>query len=308
MFLGIDTSCYTTSLAVVDTQGRLLSDQRQLLKVPPGQRGLRQADGVFQHLQNLPLLVAQVKADVSKFDLKAIAVSSSPRSLFGSYMPVFVTGLSYARAFANILAVPCYELSHQEGHVLAGLWSAEVDWEEFYALHVSGGTTELLQVNLADRIKILQLGGSTDLHAGQFIDRVGVALGFPFPAGPSLEKLASNAGSRLINVPVAVKGLNISFSGPETYVQRLIKSETVEPALVARGVERCIAESLRQLVRNASQHHGTKPILFVGGVMANKYIRQYLTQNLNLNCAFAEALYARDNAVGAALYALRKAR
>ncbi|NLZ38853.1 MAG: O-sialoglycoprotein endopeptidase [Firmicutes bacterium] len=308
MFLGIDTSCYTTSLAVVDTQGRLLSDRRQLLKVPAGERGLRQSDGVFQHLQNIPLLAAQLKEDIGAFELKAIGVSRSPRPLPESYMPVFVAGLSYAKTIADILAVPCCELSHQEGHILAGAWSAKVDWEEFYALHVSGGTTELLLVNLSDGIKINQLGGSSDLHAGQFIDRVGVALGLPFPAGPALEKLAQHAGGSQIKVPVAVKGLSLSFSGPESFVQRLLQTEKIEPAVVARGLEQCIAESLRRLIDNAVLRYGKKPVLFVGGVMANHYIRQYLTQTLNLECNFAQANYAGDNAVGAALYALYKTK
>lgn len=306
MFLGIDTSCYTTSLAVIDTQGRLLSERRQLLKVPSGQRGLRQAEGVFLHLQNLPQLAAQLKADVGKFQLKAIAASSRPRPQDNSYMPVFVSGLSFAQTLAPILAVPCYELSHQEGHLLAGLWSAKVNWQDFYAFHVSGGTTELLQVSLGEEIKIVELGGSNDLHAGQFVDRIGVALGLPFPAGPALEKLAQNVGSQILKVPTAIKGLNISFSGPESHVQRLVAAAEVEPALLARGVEHCIAQSLCQLVQNAVSKHGVKPVLFVGGVMANLYIRGYLTQKLALECKFAQTRYAGDNAVGAALFARRR--
>lgn len=306
MFLGIDTSCYTTSLAVVDTQGRLLSEARQLLQVPPGERGLRQAKGVWQHLQHLPLLAEQIQAELGPLQLQAVAASSQPRPVAGSYMPVFMAGLSYARSLAAFCGVPCLELSHQEGHLWAGMWSAGVNWDDFYALHVSGGTTELLDVKLQQGVSIVELGGSNDLQAGQFVDRIGVALGLPFPAGPQLEELAQKAGGELVQVPVSVQGLTISFSGPESHVQRLLATGDANPAAVARGVERCIAESLLRIILAARRQHGEKPVLFVGGVMANKFMRKFLAEALDGCCAFAHGSFAGDNAVGAALYAQRQ--
>ncbi|HZK25860.1 MAG TPA: O-sialoglycoprotein endopeptidase [Oscillospiraceae bacterium] len=303
MFLGLDTSCYTTSLAVIDTQGRLLSEARQLLKVPQGERGLRQANGVWQHLQNLPQLAQQLQTEIGPLRLQAVAASSQPRPVAGSYMPVFMAGLSLARSLAALAGVPCIELSHQEGHLWAGLWSAKVRWDDFYALHVSGGTTELLSVKQAERLQIVELGGSADLQAGQFIDRVGVAMGFSFPAGPQLEALAQTAGGEIAQVPVSVQGFNMSFSGPESHVQRLLAGGSVNQAAVARGVELCIAESLRRVIINARQQQGEKPVLLVGGVMANKFIRTFLAEQLDGHCAFAQPRFAGDNAVGAALYA-----
>ena len=179
MFLGIDTSCYTTSLAVVDQQGRLLCEARQMLEVPHGRRGLRQADGVWQHLQHLPQLAAQLQAEIGPLQLQAVAASSRPRPVAGPYMPVFVRAFPLPAAWR-----PCGEFLpgalHQENHLWAGMWSAGIKWDDFYALHVSGGTTELLSVQAAEQLKIVEVGGSADLHAGQFIDRVGVALGLSF--------------------------------------------------------------------------------------------------------------------------------
>ncbi|MCR3922079.1 MAG: O-sialoglycoprotein endopeptidase [Firmicutes bacterium] len=308
MFLGIDTSCYTTSLAVVDTRGRLLSEARTLLTVPQGERGLRQSNGVWQHLQNLPQLAEQIKAEVGAVGLQAVAVSSKPRPLPDSYMPVFAVGLSYARTLATFFNVSCVTLSHQEGHLLAGIWSAQVEWENFYALHVSGGTTELLDVKLVDGMEIIELGGSTDLHAGQFIDRIGVAMGLSFPAGPQLEALATSAGGKIVAVPVAVDGVTMSLSGPESHVQRILATGEADYAAVARGVERCIAESLLRLSNAASKKFGHKPILFMGGVMANHFIRTYLAERIGILCAFADPRFAGDNAVGAAIYAQRHVR
>ncbi|NLM52547.1 MAG: O-sialoglycoprotein endopeptidase [Firmicutes bacterium] len=305
MFLGIDTSCYTTSLAVIDHQGRLLADERKLLVVEQGKRGLRQSEGLFMHVQNLPLLAVALREKLPALKLKAIAASDKPRPVKGSYMPVFTAGASFARTLAGLLHLPFWSLSHQESHILAGVWSAAVSWTDFYVLHVSGGTTEMLAVKIADAIEVKKLGGSADLQAGQFIDRTGVALGLPFPAGPSLEKLAQRA-RRPIKVPVAVKGAEISFSGPESHVQRLIAAKEAAPADIARGVEHCIGESLLTLIKNMLAVHGQKPVLFVGGVMANKYIGSLLQESLGEQCAFAQTAYAGDNAVGAALFARQK--
>ncbi|MCL5981607.1 MAG: O-sialoglycoprotein endopeptidase [Firmicutes bacterium] len=310
MFYGIDTSCYTTSLAVIDDQGRLLDEQRQLLAVEAGARGLRQSEAVFRHLCNLPLLSQELGKTLQGRPLLGVAATTRPRPVEGSYMPVFVVGESFGRALAATLGVPFFALSHQEGHLLAGMWSAGLDWANFLAVHVSGGTTEVLRVSMAEQMVVTELGGSADLHAGQFIDRVGVSLGLPFPAGPYLEKLAAD-GDRgdCLQVPISVAGLRISFSGPESYVQRELVKGDYLPAAVARGVERCVSETLCRLVQNARQASGLERVLFVGGVAANAYIRAHLTENLGgVAVSFASPSLAADNAVGAALYAWQRVR
>lgn len=103
-------------------------------------------------------------------------------------MPVFRAGEGQARAAAALLRVPFYPVSHQEGHVRAAMVDAGIDGgKPFLALHLSGGTTEIL---LCENGRLTLLGGSLDLHAGQLVDRTGVRLHMPFPGGPSLEKLA----------------------------------------------------------------------------------------------------------------------
>ena len=303
MFYGIDTSCYTTSLAVTDAQGRLLCDERKVLDVACGQRGLRQSDGVFQHLQNLPVLAEKLSSASGALRLQAVAASTRPRPVAGSYMPVFTVGSSFGRTLAATLGVPFIALSHQECHILAGQWSAGVNWDDFYALHVSGGTTEILWVESNGGLIIRELGGSADLHAGQFIDRVGVSLGLGFPAGPALEKLALQCVGNPLTVPVAVCDESISFSGPESHVQRAVSAGASSPAAVARGVEECVAQSLWRLIRNIFRKAGVRPVLFVGGVMANSYIRLFLAERLGEGAAFAAPQFAGDNAVGAALFA-----
>lgn len=311
LFWGIDTSCYTTSLAIVDHQEHLIFDGREQLAVQAGERGLRQSEGVFAHLHNLPVLAEKAQELLGDKRIGAVAASTRPRPASGSYMPVFTAGESLARAMAAAARVPFFSLSHQEGHLRAGLWSAGADWSDFLAVQASGGTTELLHVALNSRPPVRELGGSGDLQAGQFIDRVGVALGLPFPAGPHLERLGREAGDEVLAVPVSVSGTTLSFSGPESFVQRAIARGEHSPAAVARGTERAVAEALLRLVNNARKQGRDRAepvprVLFVGGVMANCFIRHYLAGGLGETAVFAAPRWAGDNAVGCALLALHK--
>ena len=303
-FLGIDTSCYTTSVAFLDSAGKLVADLRQPLQVKEGGRGLAQSEMVFQHVRNLPKLFRKLN-DLcgGRLELAAVGVSSSPRSIAESYMPVFVVGESFGQTITSITDAPLYKLSHQESHIFAGVRSA--GWPNntvFLAVHISGGTTEVVRVTVEDKINIEILGGSKDLHAGQFIDRVGVALGLPFPAGSHLESLALKA-EEISNIPVSCKGMQLSFSGPETHVKRCITAGS-NPAALAAGVQQCIAKSLTYIIAAAVKQTKLEEVLVVGGVAANNFIRSYLTSHLNgIRFLFPDNQYSSDNATGAAYFA-----
>ena len=216
-FLGVDTSNYTTSLAVVDEKGSLVAENRRALQVAQGKKGLRQSEALFLHIQNLPKILGDITRSLPgwKKNLRAIAVSTKPRPLEGSYMPVFIPGKSLGLSLASLLEIPYYSLSHQENHLWAGLHSAKgPKSNRFLALHLSGGTSECLDVSLTEkefRFNVEVIGGSNDINAGQFIDRVGVALGLPFPAGPHLEQLALESSVDL-KIPTYHKNGNMSFS------------------------------------------------------------------------------------------------
>jgi N6-L-threonylcarbamoyladenine synthase len=309
LVLGIDTSCYTTSVALLGEDGALVADERRPLAVKAGGRGLAQSEMVFQHTRHLPELFAAAVAKVGgPLELAAAAASVQPRPLLESYMPAFLVGAGYARVIAAAQAVPFVSLSHQEGHILAGAWSAggPVD-ERFLAVHASGGTTEITLVTRgAAGMKVELLGGTSDIAAGQFVDRIGVALALPFPAGPHLEVLAAASRTAPASLPVAVNGLALSFAGPETQAQRLLaKGET--PAAVAAGVQTCIAASLVRLCEAAIAATDVTVILFVGGVLANDFIRERLSAALGAAGArlhFPAPRYSGDNAVGVACFAL----
>lgn len=341
MILGIDTSNYTTSVAVVSKEQQLLFDQRNVLNVAEGERGLQQSAAVFQHLQNLPgLLTAALEAH--RNDISSVCYSAKPRPIEGSYMPVFRTGEGFARAVAAALEVPLRTTTHQEGHIMAGLWSAGFQPRgAFLAMHLSGGTTDLLRVEPTDGGFLIEtLGSSSDLHVGQFVDRIGVKLGLPFPAGPALEGLARGsagweksigrvvesvgltyaeqvaeahqAGESLqfgaLSLPSSVEGYTISFSGPCSAAERQIDGGA-DPAQIAFAVFRCIANSTEKVLKKAMKETKLREILFVGGVAANTLIRQRLVERLghpalNGRLYFAEPGYSRDNAVGVGLLGL----
>lgn len=307
MYLGIDTSAYTSSVAVVDDSKQIIWENRRLLQVPLGEKGLAQSEALFKHIQVLPEIIAEIPSEIWQ-EIKGIGVSTTPRRVEGSYMPVFTVGMAIASSLASALKVDLIPTSHQEGHLVAGLESTDgLDPTEFLAVHLSGGTTEILHVSKdrPGRYTIKILGASSDLHAGQFIDRVGTRLGLPFPAGRDLEKMAFKAspGSASL-LPSSVKGYEMSFSGVESAVQRMIEDKK-KPADLARAVEGCIVRTLAKVLEKAVVETGLNQILLVGGVAANRYIRSELERKLRNQARlhWARTEWSTDNSIGVALIA-----
>ncbi len=301
--LGIDTSCYTTSLALIDPRGGIALDRRILLAVKPGARGLRQSEAVFQHLQNLPKLL-EASLDPEQSGIGLVAFSARPRPVAGAYLPVFQVSASFGETVAKLRGVPWIGLSHQEGHIRAGMHGAEPWLDPFLAWHISGGTTELLRVRpLAHGYDIEKIGGSSDLQVGQFVDRIGVALGMEFPAGPALERLAQRA-ERAEPLPVVTQDRTISFSGPLSAAERKLAAGSGRPEDLARGVFQAIAAALARVTRQAALDYGIGRVLLVGGVASNQLIREQLTaagaqDGIDFRCG-AKGL-SSDSAVGIGL-------
>jgi len=300
--LGIDTSCYTTSAACANEKS-IVFYQGTMLSVPLGGRGLRQSEGLFQHVKQLPDLLESLFAAVDASRVKAVAVSATPTSRADSYMPVFLAGLAQARALSAALSVPLIRVDHQSGHIRAALFGNEtlLDTERFLAAHVSGGTTDLMLVepHREAPYQIEVLGTSADLHAGQFVDRVGVKLSLPFPAGKHLETLAATAEEKNVKLASSVKGTNCSFSGAESAAQRLIG--TVPASELAYGVYDCLARTLGKMFTRASEQYGDLPVLVCGGVASSTILRKLLKDRFHGRLYFGKPEFSSDNAVGVAL-------
>ncbi len=298
--LGIDTSCYTTSLALYD--GGILHDYREPLPVSGGERGLRQSEGFFLHIKRLETMLPALFVRAGRGDIDCICVSSKPRPVEGSYMPVFLAGKAAGAMLAGALGVKLVETSHQEGHLSAALIGNEALIEkQFLALHLSGGTTDLL---LCDGGKISPLGGSLDLHAGQLVDRVGVALGLPFPSGKALEALASSFSGACAAPPSYVSGLSCSFSGVETWLAAMIKNG-VPKEEIAAAVYAVLVNTVDKLVHNAFEQTGLKDALMMGGVASSALFRERLAarcikRKRAYRLHFGAGALSGDNAVGVA--------
>ena len=300
--IGIDTSNYTTSIAFFDgTEGENCS---KLLPVKSGELGLRQSDAVFAHIKSLPELSGRLFSHIGKSPITAVGVSTRPRAVEGSYMPCFLVGLSHATLLSNALHVPLVEVSHQQGHVAASLWSAghlELMDEPHLAWHLSGGTTELLLVEPEGKlVKCTKIGGTTDISAGQLIDRTGQLLGLPFPSGKHLDALSREAAGKDF-FRVKCKDMTFSFSGMQNKVQQYYEAGKNQTETAAYAL-RCVAYGVFHATQQALKAYPGLPVVFSGGVASNTLLRQVLEP---LNPIFAQPQYSTDNAMGVAVLASR---
>ncbi|MBR0424600.1 MAG: O-sialoglycoprotein endopeptidase [Clostridia bacterium] len=302
--LGIDTSCYTTSVACVANQGIVFSE-RTMLSVRFGERGLRQSEGLFQHTKQLAPLIEHLFDRVDRNRIAAVAVSTKPIDSEESYMPVFLAGTTVARSIAAALGVPLIETTHQTGHFRAAMVDHEsLIGTSFYGFHISGGTTDLIRIDSTKNgpYRMERIGTSTDLHAGQFVDRIGVALGLPFPAGKHLEALAASATRKDVKIGSAVQGLNCSFSGAEACAMRILGS--VQKEELAYGIYDCLARTFAKMLQQATLQYGSRPTLVCGGVASSSLLRSLLQSRYSGELLFGRAELSADNAVGVAYYGL----
>lgn len=302
--LGFDTSNYATSLAVYDTCSKeVVCDKKKFLPVRPGQLGLRQSDALFHHTAALPGLLEELAAEADLTKVEAVGVSARPRPVEGSYMPCFLAGISAATAFSRARGIPLIQTTHQQGHIAAALYASKDESlfeRQALVFHVSGGTTDLLLCHGADRVECI--GTSTDLYAGQAVDRVGVRLGFGFPAGAQVSELAAQCTER-IRPKTSVKGTQCSLSGLENQCNQLLAAGK-SPSYVCRYCLLCVAETAYKMVTAALESHPGLPVVFAGGVMSSDVIQKELAARLP-GAHFVPGRFSSDNAIGVALLAAR---
>ena len=284
MVLGFDTSNYTTSVAISDGVGG--KNCSRLLDVRPGELGLRQSDALFAHVKRLPELARALFAEYPGAEISAIGASTRPRAVEGSYMPCFLAGQSTAETMA------------------AALWSAgrmELMDVPHLAWHLSGGTTELLLITPEGKnVHAEKLGGTSDISAGQLIDRTGKLLGLQFPAGKALDALSRESDAKE-DFRVKVNGLTFSFSGLQNKVEgyHAAGHGAVETARYAlRSVIGCILRTTEA----ARKAYPGLPVVFSGGVASNAMLREACA---GTDAVFAQPQFSTDNAMGVAILTAR---
>ncbi len=304
--LGIDTSNYTTSVCLYNSESGEMLQKKLLLPVKKGEKGLRQSDAVFHHTSRLYPLMREL-FDECGAEIDAIGVSQKPRDAEGSYMPCFLVGVNTAECIGAAMNKPVYGFSHQAGHIAAALYSSgrtDLIKEKFIAFHVSGGTSEMLLVTpdseRAFDIKII--GETQDLNCGQAVDRAGVMMGLSFPCGKELEALALKS-ERAFNPKVCVKNGNCSLSGLENQCKKMLDGgESHED--VARYCIDFVCKTVEKMTEYAVSEYGSLPLVYAGGVMSNTIIKNRIQSKFN--ASFAAPEFSCDNAAGVAYLASLK--
>ena len=306
VFLGIDTSNYTTSCAVADLNGQIIENYKILLPVKHGENGLRQSDAVFAHIKNFEIIASNIREKHADYDIIAVGCSAYPRDCENSYMPCFLVGKAFSQMLGAIYNIDTYYFSHQMGHVQAAIYSSGVCVnDDFIAFHVSGGTTEILHVSLNEETyTIEQIGGSIDLHAGQAIDRMGVKMGMKFPCGREMEARALENKKMLPGSKICVNGLDCNISGLENIANKLFE-ETKDIPLVSDFIFDFLSKTLIKLTANLRKKYKDKKIVFAGGVMSNSIIQNRLNENFE-DVYFAKPEFSTDNASGIAILTMKR--
>ena len=307
-FVGIDTSNYTTSAALCNAEGEVLANIKEPLPVREGECGLRQSDAVFAHVRNLPTVMGRLKGELTGKRVLAVGCSTRPRDAEGSYMPCFLAGKAAAESFAAALNLPVIPTSHQDGHIMAAVYSCGVGEEllqaPFCAFHVSGGTTEVLHVRpQKNGFEVSLVGGTNDLNAGQAIDRVGVMMGLRFPCGREMEALAAEWKGEIPPFRVSVKEGFCNLSGLQNLAEKLWK-QTGDQSLVSAFVFAFLGKTLAKMTAALDEIYPGIPVVYAGGVMSNKKLQGILAARKNTY--FAEPQFSADNAAGVALLCRRQ--
>ncbi len=308
IILGVDTSCYTTSIAAINLGGDVLLNKKVQLKVKAGNKGLRQSEGLFQHVSNFGELFGDFRSITGDAQIVAVCASKIPRPQEGSYMPVFNAGYNFAKAVAQIVGAKFYETSHQEGHIKAAQFCSNLNSNRFLAVHISGGTTEiLLSSKKGAGFEISLVGGTKDISAGQLLDRIGVRLGYSFPAGRVLDQNAYCHGEEKCIFKISSKDGYMNLSGVETQAYRIIDAQNLDERNkmhMSYHVLKAISEKLKKSIICLSGKYGCTDVLFAGGVASSKFLSTQISRDLrkkDINTYWSSPEYSADNAAGVAL-------
>ena len=318
-YLGIDTSNYRTSAALIDSECRVVIQKAVLLDVPEGKRGLRQSEAFFMHSNRLPGYIEELFGSVDPASIKAVGVSERPRRVKGSYMPCFLAGVNAAKEIASALRVPLYCFSHQEGHAAAIIEiNGDITASDTLFFHLSGGTTEDLLCMPDDCGYSMEIvGGTLDISVGQLLDRFGVAIGMPFPSGQHLDDIAykvlekQDFDVKRIKKTGVIPKLKLidgyfNLSGAETRLMRYTEDhDDISVSDVIAELFAAVSELLINNVQYLQNKYSARNMYMAGGVASSRTFRAIAQKSDIKDLRFGTPELSGDNAVGIALLAKR---
>lgn len=306
LVLGIETSCDETGVALFDTQHRLLSHTlHSQIAMHSEYGGVVPELASRDHIRHILPLIQQtlLSANRTLNQINAIAYTQGP-GLAGALL----VGASVGVALSFALNIPAIGIHHLEGHLLSPLLSKPSPDFPFIALLVSGGHTQLMQVNAVGQYVLL--GETVDDAAGEAFDKTAKLLGLGYPGGAALSKLAHQGQSGRFKLPRPMlnsKDLNFSFSGLKTAVLTLINKHELIPqtrADIALAFQDAIVEVLVEKSLTALSQTGLKQIVVAGGVGANDQLRNNLSAKAILagvTVFYPELEFCTDNGAMIAL-------
>ncbi len=303
--LGIETSCDETGVAIYDSERGLLADcLYSQIEIHAQYGGVIPELASRDHIRKTLPLISEViaKAGIAQSDIGGVAYTAGP-GLVGALL----VGAAVGRSLGMGWNVPTIGVHHMEGHLLAPMLEAEPPTFPFVALLVSGGHTQLVQVDGIGRYGLL--GESLDDAAGEAFDKVGKMLGLPYPGGPHVAKLALLGESGKFSFPRPMTnrpGLDFSFSGLKTAVRTAIieardsagELTDQQKADIARGFEEAVVATLAIKCGRALEKTGMETLIIAGGVSANLQLREVLEHTVakhNAKLFYAQPRFCTDN-------------
>lgn len=310
--LGIETSCDETGIALYDSHQGLLGDALfSQIDMHIDYGGVVPELASRDHIQRVLPLISEVltQAGVSKTDIDAVAYTRGP-GLVGALM----VGACIGKALAWAWGIPSVGVHHMEGHLLAPMLEDTPVEFPFVALLVSGGHTQLVQVDGIGRY--ILLGESVDDAAGEAFDKVAAMLGLDYPGGPAIARLAQQGQAGRFRFPRPMTdrpGLDFSFSGLKTFTLNTVAKCNVagdhqnpthkglsdqDRADIASAFEEAVVATLSIKCRRAIQQTRMKQLVIAGGVSANLSLRAALEEMVAKEGAqlrYARPQFCTDN-------------
>jgi len=263
MILGVESTAHTFGVAVVDMDGKILSNVKDSYTTEGGgmtpidvrKHHARVGDGLLERALSV--------AGIGEEEIKAVAFSNAP-----GLAPCLLEGMAFVRKTAKRLGVPVVCVNHCVAHLEIG---DVVGAKDPVMLYVSGANTQVIAYESG---KYRVFGETLDLGVGNFIDTIARYMGLGFPGGPVIQKLASEfKGDELIDLPYSVKGMDVAFSGMQTKIRNLLDKGGDKRA-IAYSMQEVVFAMLVEVAERALAHTGKNELLLGGGVACNSRLQE----------------------------------
>lgn len=304
--LGIETSCDETGVAIVEDGCRILVNElASQIDVHVEFGGVVPEIASRQHTEIISQMVRRALERVGD-RVDAVAVTAGP-GLMGSLL----VGVCFGKAFAYARRLPMVAVHHIEGHLFSPFLEGKPPEFPALALVVSGGHTQLVHCRAAHEYEIL--GATRDDAVGECFDKVARLLGLPYPGGPSVQRAAESGNPRAYAFPRGLEHaetLDFSYSGLKTAVLYLMRDNpSATPADVAASFQAAAVDILVTRAKEALRRTGAPRLLVVGGVAANRLLRERILAEAGVPVLIPPLALCTDNAamIAAAGYSLLRA-